>query len=286
MLSTILLLGQILLNWSFEGPVATNPPPDWATCSGSPDTEPGAFPQWTVSSFPIPIDGNSFLGLLFLNPTLRSSESVSQHLTTSIIKDTTYNISVYLSNYKNTVGGLNMNTNYIFEVYLSNSSACGCIFYTSPNRYVCNYGKLVWQSDSVTNVNTFARFHGSFKPDSNYSYIKLVINSNKTTGSTYALIDSLTIFAPGIVLGTEENGIKPISKSSIIFYPNPAKEVLNYESVSDGELVLQDALGRIVKNVGIRDRNGTISLSQLSSGTYSYHFTTQNTRVNGKVMVE
>ena len=63
-------------------------------------------------------------------------------------------------------------------------------------------------------------------------------------------------------------GISPteteISKvnSFIHFYPNPAKETLNYESTTTGDLLLQDAYGKIVKYLGtnwrgcyIRDRN-------------------------------
>ncbi|MBY0426826.1 MAG: T9SS type A sorting domain-containing protein, partial [Cytophagales bacterium] len=48
----------------------------------------------------------------------------------------------------------------------------------------------------------------------------------------------------------------------------------------------QDASGKIVKDIGIRDRKGNINITGLSSGTYTYKFTTRSFMESGKVVVE
>ncbi|MBY0425700.1 MAG: T9SS type A sorting domain-containing protein [Cytophagales bacterium] len=83
---------------------------------------------------------------------------------------------------------------------------------------------------------------------------------------------------------TASDILKP--NSYIRFYPNPAKETLNYESTTTGELLLQDASGKIVKDIRIRERKGNINITGLLSGAYTYRFTTRNFMENGKLVVE
>ncbi|MBY0425606.1 MAG: T9SS type A sorting domain-containing protein [Cytophagales bacterium] len=91
---------------------------------------------------------------------------------------------------------------------------------------------------------------------------------------------------PAVVTETKESFVESLAKSSILFYPNPAKETLNYEASTTGELLLQDASGKIVKDIGVRDRKGSINILGLAAGSYTYRFTTRGFMESGKVVVE
>ncbi|MBY0426824.1 MAG: T9SS type A sorting domain-containing protein, partial [Cytophagales bacterium] len=106
-----------------------------------------------------------------------------------------------------------------------------------------------------------------------------------STGTAYISVIQLKS-RPPIITEYKRNFVETLSKSSIIFFPNPTKEILNYESTISGELLLQDTSGKIVKDIGIRDRKGSFSVSHLSSGTYTYKFTTRNFMESGKVIVQ
>jgi hypothetical protein len=94
---------------------------------------------------------------------------------------------------------------------------------------------------------------------------QVAIECENTQGYS-TLIDNVTI-SNNDLLST--NDISKLSKTSIKYYPNPAKDVLNY--VSDEklqEINIYDGAGKKVQTNRVDMNQGNINVSALSSGMY------------------
>ena len=66
-----------------------------------------------------------------------------------------------------------------------------------------------------------------------------------------------------LVVGMKEN-----NKATFYVYPNPTTDFVTVETQHSFVLSIMDNLGRIVKEISVRNGNTTIDVSNFSSGVY------------------
>ena len=123
--------------------------------------------------------------------------------------------------------------------------------------------------------STFAKVNGptstaeqfSFTPIT-ASYIRFDVISN------YGDPGNLVAFAEVAFSGTEVLGVSDaIFSESIRLYPNPANEYITLDNSSNIELKginVYDMIGRLVKQIEVRNNTQTIEISNLPSGVYLF----------------
>lgn len=68
--------------------------------------------------------------------------------------------------------------------------------------------------------------------------------------------------------GTSGTGISELSYESLSVYPNPANDVLNFESKFNGSAEVIDASGRVVSSATVTNGQNRLDISELKSGIY------------------
>ena len=83
-------------------------------------------------------------------------------------------------------------------------------------------------------------------------------------------VDALTV--TGTALGVNEH-----VKAAVQYYPNPAKNVLNFSSDSNvSDVAIFSLLGQKVLETKVNSNEGQINVSNLASGNYIVQATTEN----------
>ena len=80
--------------------------------------------------------------------------------------------------------------------------------------------------------------------------------------------------------------IESFEKSQLTLYPNPVQDnlYLNLPHNTTGSFVLYDLLGKKILETTLNQDNTILTLSELHSGVYLYDFSTNNSKLRGKII--
>jgi hypothetical protein len=89
------------------------------------------------------------------------------------------------------------------------------------------------------------------------------------------------------VLGIMSTGIIDNSMNQIALFPNPASNLVNIESDSDGELSIYSIGGKLLVSNHVSIGNNSIDISELNAGLYIVRtFVKDGTSQYGKLLVK
>lgn len=177
-----LSMGQYFPNSSFEGPapMENTPPPGWAKCDGSPDTQPMA---WDVDK--LPSEGVSFVGMCWFGS---YEEMISTELTQPFLQDSCYLFEIDLSFYPEINYNGQIEINYPITIQI----------YGAENP--CGMNALLWESPYVEHLNWQA-YSFEVQPDFDIETISIRTNSAPNPLPYpeyigYILMDNIQITTP------------------------------------------------------------------------------------------
>lgn len=97
------------------------------------------------------------------------------------------------------------------------------------------------------------------------------------------LIDNVTISNSDL----STNDIKELAKTSVKYYPNPVKEILNYTSDKNmQEINIYDGSGKKIQTHKVEGNQGNINVSALSDGIYIVSGKTENGEIKTFKMIK
>jgi hypothetical protein len=151
--------------------------------------------------------------------------------------------------------------------------------WTTANEINVSYFNIQ-RSNNNKDFYTLQKVIAKNKTNNEYSYL----DNQPILGDNYYRIESVDKDGKISYSETKKIAINN-SSSNINIYPNPAKDIINIESINASQIIILDGFGRIVKQVNNVSEHQTINLKQYNKGIYFIKIVLKNLEVKTEKII-
>jgi hypothetical protein len=174
------------------------------------------------------------------------------------------------------------------SVQLNGMGTCNCTD-TLPDSTIlhCNMIRYRWAPAASLNNPNIAQPMASPSVTTTYTLTTYCVDT--TANDTCCQASStVTVFVNSSCC--RQGGVEQTNASGILMYPNPASKSVNLQlpaSVSAGEVVIHDNLGRVVLTQALNARDGVaaVDISTLAEGNYVLHVRSGDVLIFSEVLL-
>jgi GEVED domain/Secretion system C-terminal sorting domain len=212
--------------------------------------------------------------VMFPNGNVYSVFQPNNNLTTSLVKNNTYLLSVSSNGYKQQITAfIDYNRDGVFEDNVNTER----INILLPS----NFGATTPTINKSITIPT--------NSDTGYMGLRIRISTEQFSGScSYFNLGETEDYTIRIVNNTQSNTDFETLKDLCLIYPNPSTGQFNYHlpnGINNAELAVLDMLGRELMRIPAILSEGFIDLSEFKSGTYFFKVLFGNRMVIKKIVI-
>jgi len=134
---------------------------------------------------------------------------------------------------------------------------------------------FITSAGAIVTVNSDIQISGMSENNFSSELVYTVVSEDGSLEQNYTIVLETT---PTVLPN-------PITRESLIVYPNPSRGLINLTNSSSGELFVYNTLGVLELKVEINQVNASVDLSSLSTGIYLIKFTGTDESYVGKVNI-